>query len=261
MNENDLIVSNLLEKTFFKAWKKENIDKEIYANYSTLEVQVNAKCDLKCKYCYYDKFKDELYPQEISNDNLILNNLEMLLTWLEENNLYPRIEPFSGELFSQNVGFKVVDRLIDFYIKNNMTEKEQHYIVIPTNFTFIFSKNRTKRVEDLLNKAKENNVKLILSASVDGKYVENENRPTISGRIRDDEYYDKTFAFVKKWGFSFHPMIYSNKIEKWIDNFLWFQEMFEKYEIPYWHIYLLEVRNVEWTKTQLKRGRSIFTPY
>jgi len=258
MKEENELVKNLLERTFFKAWKLENIDNEKYANYSTLEVQTNARCDLKCTYCYYNKYKDELYPEEISNDNLVLKNLDMLLNWLEENKLYPRIEPFSGELFAQEVGFKTVDKIIDFYIRNNMRIKDQHYIIIPTNFTFIFSKNRTKRVEELLNKAKVNGIKLYLSASVDGKFVENENRPTKSGRLRDDEYYDKVFSFCSKWKFSFHPMIYSNKIEKWIDNFMWFQEMFEKHNIPYWYIYLLEVRNVEWTKKQIKEFYKFF---
>jgi hypothetical protein len=26
-------------------------------------------------------------------------------------------------------------------------------------------------------------------------------------------------------------MIYSNQIEQWIDNFIWFQDMFKKYDI------------------------------
>jgi len=48
----------------------------------------------------------------------------------------------------------------------------------------------------------------------------------------------------------FHPMIYSNKIEYWIDNFLWFQKMFYKYGINPFNVYLLEVRNVEWLPQQ-----------
>jgi hypothetical protein len=47
-------------------------------------------------------------------------------------------------------------------------------------------------------------------------------------------------------------MIYSANIEKWIDNFVWFQKMFQKFDIPIGAIYLLEVRNVEWNKQQIK---------
>lgn len=250
--ENDKLVKSLLERTFFTAWKRENINKEKFGNYVTLEVQMNAKCDLACKYCYYERYGSELYPLKISGNSLVMKNFEMLLNWLEENQLFPRIEPFSGEIFSQNIGFKLVDRLLDFYIKNDLTSSPQHYVVIPTNATFIFSDKKTKEVENLLNKAKDNNIPMYLSLSVDGKFVENENRPFKSGKLRDDEYYDKLFAFAKKWNFSFHPMIYSNGVEKWIDNFLWFQEMFKKYDIPFFYIYLLEVRNVEWTKQQIK---------
>lgn len=257
-NQDTEILKNLLNKTFFEAWKLENIDKEKYANYSSLEVQINAKCDLKCSYCYYNRFKDGLYPKEISNSDLVLKNLDMLLNWLEENKLFPRIDPFSGELFAQQVGFQAVEKVLDFYIRNNLNEKDQHYIVIPTNFTFIFSKNRTSQVEYLLQKAKDNKIKFFLSASVDGKYCDNENRPTVSGRQRDDKYYDDVFSFVKKWDCSFHPMIYSHNVEKWIDNFLWFQDMFKKHGLPPWSLYLLEVRNENWTRKQLKEIYKFF---
>jgi radical SAM protein with 4Fe4S-binding SPASM domain len=46
-------------------------------------------------------------------------------------------------------------------------------------------------------------------------------------------------------------MIYSQGIEKWKDNFLWYQEMLAKYGIPWNNIYLLEVRNQEWNDTQI----------
>ena len=37
----------------------------------------------------------------------------------------------------------------------------------------------------------------------------------------------------------------------WKDNFLWFQEMFKKYDIPWSAIYLLEIRNAEWGKQSI----------
>jgi len=66
----------------------------------------------------------------------------------------------------------------------------------------------------------------------------------------DDSFYDKLFRFSKDFNVGFHPMIYSNGIEKWKDNFLWFQEMFKKYDLPFHNLYLLEVRNKEWNIKQ-----------
>jgi radical SAM protein with 4Fe4S-binding SPASM domain len=60
------------------------------------------------------------------------------------------------------------------------------------------------------------------------------------------------FKFASKHKFAFHPMIYSENIEKWKDNWLWFQDNFEKYGIPFDCIYLLEVRNNSWNKKQIK---------
>jgi len=242
--ENDQIMKNFLNRTFFAGWKPENRGKGKYENYSKLEVQINAACDLKCKYCYYAKYKKDLYPVDISKHSLILKNLDMLLVWLKENNLYPQFEIFSGEPFFQNIGFEVLEKLIDWQNKNECRSP----IVIPTNYSFIFDEDKIERLEKLFEKSKE---RIFLSCSVDGKYCD-ENRPFIDGKIRDDKYYDRMFEFAKKHCFGFHPMIYSEKIESWKDNWLWFQENFEKYDIPFGHIYILEVRNAEWSAKQIQ---------
>jgi len=122
-------------------------------------------------------------------------------------------------------------------------------IVIPTNSVFLFSDTATAEVERLIEKAKP--ISLILSLSVDGKYFDDLNRPHRAGLKRTDEYYERAFQFAKKHNFGFHPMVYSNGIEHWVDNFLWFMQMYDKYEIPYGNLYLLEVRNAEWTPKQI----------
>lgn len=242
--ENDQIVKNFLDRTFFAAWKPENKRKEKYHNYGRLEVQINAACDLKCKYCYYAKYKKDLYPADISKHSLVLKNLDMLLTWLKENELYPQLEIFSGEPFFQNIGFQVLEKLIDWQDKNECRAP----IVVPTNYSFIFDEDKIERLEKLFDKSKE---RIFLSCSVDGKYCD-ENRPFVDGKIRDDKYYDRMFKFSKKHSFGFHPMIYSEKIENWKDNWLWFQENFKKYDINFDQIYLLEVRNAEWNTKQIR---------
>ena len=242
--ENDQVIENFLNRTFFSAWKPENVGNTIkYGNYNSLELQINAACDLKCKYCYYAKYKKDLYPAQISGKSNILKNLDMVLAWLKKNNYYPHLEIFSGEPFFQDIGFEVLERLIDWQNENEV----RHAIMIPTNYSFIFDDDKIQRMEDLFAKSKE---RIFLSCSVDGKYSD-ANRPFIDGRIRDDEYYDRMFKFSKKHMFGFHPMIYSENIEQWPENWLWFQENMKKYEIPFTHIYLLEVRNKEWNKKQI----------
>lgn len=248
--QDNVLVENILDRTFFQSWKNRNYLKDPYkyGNYSDLELQIDALCDLQCKYCYYTKYSKELYPTEMSKPRIVLENLEMILKWLSKNSFYPKFDLFSGELLYRDLGFQVVDRMLDWHIENQI---KGGAVVIPTNFTFILDKDKTNRAEALLEKAKKHDTMLHLSASVDGKYCD-VNRPLKNGLVRTDEYYDDLFQFCKKWGFSFHPMVYSEEIDKWIDNFLWFQENFERYGIDWKSLYLLEVRNAEWSKSQLK---------
>lgn len=242
--EDDAIIKNFLQRTFFDAWKPENKGKDKYGNYQTLEIQVNAACDLKCKYCYFAKYKNDLYPPKIAKHSLTLKNLDILLNWLKKNKYTPDIELFSGELFMQEIGFQVTERVIDWQLEQGIDSS----IVIPTNFTFLFDDEKTKRVEKLIEKFN----KLSLSISVDGKFCD-ANRPFSNGKLfRDDAYYEKMFKFAKKYNLAFHPMIYSEEIENWKDNWLWYQENMKKHDIPFDSIYLLEVRNAEWNKEQLK---------
>jgi len=248
-NQNKEVLENILNRTFFSAWKKQNYLKkpELYSNYSELELQVSASCDQNCSYCYYAKYGKDLYPAKIATFNTILTNLIIILEWLQEKKLYPKISLFSGELFSRPVGFIVLDSIINWYKLNKIKSE----IIIPTNFSFILDKIKTQKIETMLEKAKKNKIGLFLSASVDGKYCDI-NRPFKKNIERTDKYYDDIFKFCKKWNFSFHPMIYSKNVEKWIDNFLWFQEIFEKHDIDWKSLYLLEVRNQEWTIQQIK---------
>jgi radical SAM protein with 4Fe4S-binding SPASM domain len=249
-NQDNELIESILNRTFFTSWKNQKYleDPYKYGNYAELELQVTAACDLQCKYCYYSKYSKELYPAKISKPKTVLTNLDIILQWLGKNSLYPKIALFSGELFSTKLGFQVLNKVINWHIENKIKNGQ---IVIPTNFTFIFDKEKTRRIEFFLMKAAIHKIKIHLSSSVDGKYCD-DNRPLRNKTIRTDEYYDDLFKFCKKWNFSFHPMIYNEKIEKWIDNFLWFQQNFEKYDIDWKSLYLLEVRNKEWTKQQLK---------
>jgi radical SAM protein with 4Fe4S-binding SPASM domain len=251
MTPDDEIVHSVLSRTFFKGWCPDTFGDALYENYRGLEVQVNGKCNLDCKYCYYTNFQDKIYPTELADPKKILWNLKLLLGWLEDNGLCPNMDVFSAEPFAQEVGFVATEMVLDFLIRNPRRDK-QAVFVIPTNFSFLMSDILTKKVERLLCKGRENGIDFRLSASIDGKYMDEINRPFKNGRKRDDEFYNKAFAFAYKWNCAFHPMIYGNGIERAIDNFNWFQEMLERFSLSWHSIYLLEVRNWEWSREQLK---------
>ena len=252
--ENNKLINSFLGRTFFRAWRnpgEKGIDTE---NYRTVELWLNNKCNLACKYCYLNRYGNDLYPPEAQDDEKVLKNLDFFLDWLIENKLAPRFELFGGEPLVQETGFKALKMILEKY-KN--VEKKPSTITIPTNYTFLLSDILTKRIEDLLRKSRKIGIPIFLSASFDGKYCE-ENRPFRGAKPgqkdpRNDKYYQKAFTFAKKWQFGFHPMIYSEKTENWKENFLWFQENFKKHGIPWHNIYLLEIRNQEWLDQQISK--------
>jgi len=243
--ENDELVMNFLKRTFFRGWR-ENIP-----NWNRIELFIDYVCNQDCVYCYLARHGSELYPPEARSDpKRLLNNAKMLIDWLVENNFVPNIDIFSGEPTVKPVFYEIVRYIVDRY--KDMDRKPD--VVVPTNYTFLLSDALTRKVEDLLMYGLKHGVRIFLSASVDGKYCE-KNRPLRARPEldpRDDRFYDKMFRFNKKWGFGFHPMIYADYIDVWKLNFLWFQENFKKYGIPFWNIYLLEVRNPEWKPKQLR---------
>ena len=261
--ENDGLLQSILERTFFAGWREPDNPK--YMNFNSLELIPNYKCNLGCGYCYVNRWGEELYPSELyADEGKLLSNLQVVLRWLKKNNYRPQIEYFSGEALVQEVGLKGLEMIVDAAPKGAV-------ILVPTNYTFILSKELTERVDRIITSAMDKGVKVSLSASIDGKHCES-NRPfkaTITSQHedekrrwvyeysgspdpRDDAFYDNVFAFVKKWGFGFHPMVYSEHIEDWKKNFLWFQEMYRKHDIPWSKLYILEIRNTEWSNQQIK---------
>ena len=264
--ENDTLMWNFINRSFFEAWR--NPEKEHLMNFRSLEIMLNYKCNLACKYCYVNRHGEELYPKELYEDkDKLLKNVEIILDFLVENKMKPKIELFSGEALVQQVGLQALEMIID-----KMGNWSEITVVIPTNMSWLLSDNLTAEIERLIAKGASLGLNVFLSGSVDGKYCEI-NRPFLAAvdemttspmRIvdwtykpefvepRGDEFYEKFFKLSKKYGYGFHPMIYSHNVEHWIKNFMWFQENLKKYEIPWSSIYLLEVRNSEWTEQQIK---------
>lgn len=261
--ERDIYIETLIDTMFLSRFKDEDSTEP-----SRLELIITPDCNLACKYCYINKFGKQLYAEEPQYDKIIANTRAIIEWCIEEKFLGKNysIDIFSGSIFSQQVGWDVVNTILEIYSQCDPIYRPK-VISIPTNYSFILDDEVVEEVEDLLQRFKDIGIHVFLSGSIDGKYME-QNRPfkkgqklgcgigehlylPIEAEPRDDEYYEKAFAFVKKHRFGFHPMIYSSSIEMWKKNFVWFQEMMMKYNLPYHSLYLLEVRNWEWAEDQL----------
>jgi len=254
----------LFKMLFFETWRGENND-----NYhKDIEFQISPYCNLKCIYCYYNRYGKGLYPEDARNYDTIIRNTKLVLDWIEEHNYKIDVwNLFSGELLAQEIGFHVLDLMYQ-KLKNTNKNILPNTITIPTNLTFILDEETTNRVINWIHKFRNLGINFHLSCSVEGKYME-QNRPFRQniekgkelGKFlfvpdkeepRDDKYYDRTFRFAKTFGYGFHPMIYSKNIELWKKNFIWFNEMFKKYNMPHNAIFLLEVRNPEWSPQAIR---------
>ena len=245
--ENDKLVSHFLEKTFFKAWRSRN---GALANWRRVELFLNTRCNQACVYCYLNRYGSKLYPEQLQDDRAVLSNLRMFLDWLTSKSYKPDFEIFSGEPLVQEIGYRALEMILRSYLRHKLLPVQ---VVVPSNYTFILNNHLTSRVIGLLRTYHDCDSKLILSTSIDGKYCES-NRPlkSLGADPRDDKFYDRVFSFNRRFGFGFHPMVYSRNIECWIDNFVWFQDMFRKHRIPYYNLYLLEVRNKEWSPASIR---------
>lgn len=256
-------MESFFNRTFAHAWKTGN---PIYENFMSLEIDINYRCNLRCKYCYVSRYGEELYPRKLYEDeDKLLNNLSIFLDWMVENKYKPHLEIFNGEPSVQDIFYKCADIIID-----KLSPVYSMPIVVPTNYSFLLDQRHKSQMDKLISKGIERKMPIVLSASVDGKYCESQ-RP-FAGMVnpvgltpnrnyiwedtgmkdpRDDKFYDGVFSYASKYGYGFHPMIYSENIHNWKKNFLWFQENFKKYKLPFTNIYLLEVRNMEWSPAQI----------
>jgi len=230
--EQNKLLKSVLRHTFIDGFKNNII------NFNTIEYFISPKCNLQCKYCYLCRYGKQLYPEEIRDSEKIVKHSKILTDWLKSLNFRGSLEIFSGEPTQLPYFWDILDYILE--------RLPNVHVTIPTNMTFLLNDELTKKMEERLKTRRVH-----LSASIDGKYLQNLNRPFKSNQVYSDEFFEKAFAFAKKWNLGFHPMIYSNGIELWQKNFLWFMDMYEKYELPKDSLYLLEVRNEEWNEKQI----------
>lgn len=243
--ENDALLQDILQEKFYNGFQ----NPEANSNKNLLELNITASCNQKCEYCYLVKHGKELYPAEIRNEDQIIHHLKLLIHYYLDHNIHPdRIDMFSGEIWGTGFANQIFDTVL-WGIDNGW---KITYIMIPSNMSFIMSTKKTNIIEKYIQKFMERNCKLVFSASVDGLLLEEETRSFINEEQNilkeSGGFYDKLFQWCKKYKFAFHPMISAYGIEKWMDNYKWWQYMFAKYHLnPFEYGMYLEVRNDEWT--------------
>lgn len=236
--------NKLMESYIFRKFFTKNYSEGL----PNIEFFVTSNCDLKCEYCYIHNFKNELYPPEVNKPDIILHNLKVMLDYIYDNEFMCTLDLFSGELFSQEIGYQTLDMIYQYAVKKPNVIRT---ILIPTNMNFIHSKEKTARLEDILEKFSSILVPIHLSCSFDGPYLL-ENRAFANNKeIRDEEYYDNLFKFIKKHKAGLHPMVSANGIEKWPQNYDWFIQKIHQYDLKnYKNMFIepmmLEVRNDNW---------------
>ena len=254
--QNELLYS-LIYNNYYKYWSgKEKINSEFIYDIPSLELQITPVCNKSCEYCYLVKYGDELYPKEIRNQDVILNNISILLDYYKFKGFkLPRVDLFSGEIWHTDFGLKVLTTILA-KIKLGLNIKQ---IIIPSNFSFINYDDKIKQIEWLIEEFKKEECNLIFSASIDGKFSENMVRPFNNKNTLTDEYYDKLFKFCKKHNYGLHPMLSAYGIDYFKKNFTWFKDKINEYNLYdkskpidiYNTIMFLEVRNNDWTEEKL----------
>lgn len=241
--ERNRMLNTLFDRQFFRKWNPEN-------KLGTIELIVTADCDMQCEYCYIHRYGDKLYPKELRNSETILDNLEILLNWIEDKRYYiETLDIFSGEFFAGELGFQVLEKIYQHALRRRFCGA----IVIPSNFSFIGSEKRTGRVEEYFSKFEKIGISMFLSCSIDGKGVDGTARQSLKG-YRTDEYYDKVFSFSKKHQCGFHPMASKEFVANYKECFDWWVEMLLKHfgeEAKFYVPMLLEVRNDTWDTATL----------
>jgi len=212
-SENKELIKHFLNRSFFKDFSTPNIENEIKL-FNNVEFQLTAQCNLKCKYCYYNS---KLNPEHISKRKSLLTNTDAILEYFRKNNYFPKeFELFGGETLIQPSTYDIIEKIIEFY--GHTTKRG--LILIPTNMSFLRNEKLVEKVEELKEKAKKNDVRIGISASVDGKYMDFINRPSFNvsdqKEFYNDEFYNTLFQYSKEKGCGFHPMIYYKKKKKWI---------------------------------------------
>lgn len=246
--EKDELGKYFIDRFYINNWKNASRDNGIVkypnSNYTMLELIISKSCNLKCSYCYYTNYRNELNPVP-EDKHTILTNFEKVIKYVSNNQLILNLDLFSGEFFVLPYCFDILN-IIYTYQKNVPFDRRIELISIPTNGSFIYSEEKTNKVKEYMKKFYELGIPVSLSFSIDGPFLDYINRPHYSNSKEkyNKNFYKNIIKFAKKFHIGAHPMIYSDGVEQFLDTFIWFDTNFEG-------LYLLEVRNSRWSKESL----------
>lgn len=250
------LVKFILNERFFKPWSLHQtfeIDDNLFdyslIGESALEIYLTAKCNQKCEYCYLHRFPG-LYPAEYDKQEIVLHNLQLLFDYIIENDFYiPSIEYFTGEIWHSEYGLKVLEMTLQA-VKNGLRTDS---FTIPSNCSFVADEIQLGKIQRYIDALSRQGVRLVFSISVDGAPVEDFARPLNNGWVKTEEFYDRLFLFAQHNTYYFHPMVAACDIEKWIENFQWWENKCIEYDMdPDVCIMMLEVRNNDWTQEKIE---------
>lgn len=227
--DNKEFANYLLEQYFFQPFRQGR---------KKLEIFLTGICKANCDYCYLKRNQAILFPKELRNNDLIINNLQLLMDWYVKNEFCCPLDIFSAEWLTTPIADRVIDCIYNTFSKVPV-DKRPPLIVAADNMQFIKDNVATEKVQSYIDKLESLGIHFYISASVDGKYCD-------YGRTEnDDEYYQKLNAFAVKNNIKFHPMVSADNVKYQIDNFMWFKETFDPKVVN--EIMMLEVRNGDWT--------------
>lgn len=239
--ENDILFNQILERLYFSYFRRPRGK----SPHKRIELYLRSACPSNCYYCYLAKYGKELYPASAQKNELILKNLQSVLNWYIKNKFTCSLEIFSGECIIDGLMFQVWDTIYSIFSKVDL-EYRPPRIMMPENCDFAEYPELIEKVQKYINNFFKIGIDLSLSASVDGKYMD-DNRT----RVRSKEFYPNLFKFLEKNDFACHPMVSAHGIEKWIENYKWWQSNEVPYKIGH-HLPMLEVRNDDWTPEALE---------
>ena len=255
--ENDALLYNTINKGFIEYLQFDT--EKVVREKMGIELYITPECNQNCSYCYLCAHGDELYPKEIRDRKKIIENYKLFLDYCVENKLKPQhFDLFSGEIWQTQFGIDILEIMYEYLDKQQDFMPES--IMIPSNCSFVASDKALERVENILQKFKDNpkiTTRLFFSCSNDGYHIDNETRPlndpnAYAVKKGTKGFYDRLLGFCKKWGFGFHPMVSAHGIEKWPENFKWWCDELEALQLdPIRMVMMLETRNDNWTEDKL----------
>ena len=176
----------------------------------TIEFYITPDCNQKCEYCYLQKYKESLYPKDIRDSKVIIENLKKVLQWCIDSKFVSLgdIDMFSGEIWGYPLGDAVLDTVLEYLDKGLSLKK----ITIPTNASFVMFDSMCEKQKEYKKRFMEKGVDLCYSISIDGALVDKQERAFNSDeqtKKKNDDYYDRMFSFARSQRVCFHPMLAS----------------------------------------------------